>query len=104
MTEAEQIEIFGLATKVGAYGYIRNEEETPYEWIFSPDEIIAFAKLVAEKAATKEREACVKLCEGFRETIWEYHEEHMSGAIQTDHWSFAPFRPNTRCVVLRDAD
>jgi hypothetical protein len=79
MTEAEQIEIFGLATKVGAYGYIRNAEETPYEWIFSPGEIIAFAKLLKEA----EREACAKVCEVFewgnRET---YAAEQCAAAIR----------------------
>jgi hypothetical protein len=35
-----------------------------------------FAKLVA----AKEREACAKKCEAVRETIWEYHEEHLKAA------------------------
>jgi hypothetical protein len=35
-----------------------------------------FAKLVA----AKEREACAKKCEAARETIWEYHEEHLKAA------------------------
>lgn len=35
-----------------------------------------FAKLVA----TKEREACAKVCETAREAIWEYHEEHLKAA------------------------
>jgi hypothetical protein len=36
----------------------------------------AFAKLIA----TEEREACAKVCEALRETIWEYHEEHLKAA------------------------
>ena len=39
-------------------------------------ELEAFAKLVA----AKEREACAKKCEAVRETIWEYHEEHLKAA------------------------
>jgi len=38
--------------------------------------IEAFAKLVA----AKEREACAKVCEALRETIWEYHEDHLKAA------------------------
>ena len=38
--------------------------------------LIEFAKLVA----AKEREACAKVCETVRETIWEYHEEHLKAA------------------------
>ena len=36
----------------------------------------AFAVLIA----AHEREACAKLCEAARETIWEYHEEHLKAA------------------------
>jgi len=36
----------------------------------------AFANLVA----AHEREECAKLCEAARETIWEYHEEHLKAA------------------------
>jgi len=43
---------------------------------FTPKELEAFAKLVA----AKEREACAKKCEAVRETIWEYHEEHLKAA------------------------
>lgn len=31
-------------------------------------------------AAKAEREACAKVCETARETIWEYHEEHLKAA------------------------
>jgi len=36
-------------------------------------------KLLAEERLT-EREACAKVCEAVRETIWEYHEEHLKAA------------------------
>jgi len=55
----------------------------PYEWLGAEGwtfnhywELEAFAKLVA----AKEREACAKKCEAVRETIWEYHEEHLKAA------------------------
>jgi len=47
------------------------------EWQKATEE---FAALVEEKVAAKEREACAKLCETARETIWEYHEEHLKSA------------------------
>ena len=40
------------------------------------DFLESFSKLVA----TKEREACAKVCETAREAIWEYHEEHLKAA------------------------
>ena len=40
------------------------------------ESVFYFAKLVA----TKEREACAKVCETAREAIWEYHEEHLKAA------------------------
>ena len=36
----------------------------------------SFAALVA----AHEREECAKKCETARETIWEYHEEHLKAA------------------------
>jgi hypothetical protein len=42
----------------------------------TPEFLETFAKLVA----AKEREACAKKCEAVRETIWEYHEEHLKAA------------------------
>jgi hypothetical protein len=39
-----------------------------------------FASLVEAAARADEREACAKLCEAVRETIWEYHEEHLKAA------------------------
>lgn len=39
-------------------------------------ELEHFARLVAKA----EREACAKVCETARETIWEYHEEHLKAA------------------------
>jgi len=46
----------------------------------SIEQLHIFAKLVAAKATASEREACAKVCEALRETIWEYHEEHLKAA------------------------
>ena len=39
-----------------------------------------FAALVEAAARADEREECAKKCEAARETIWEYHEEHLKAA------------------------
>ena len=44
--------------------------------VMDSKQIEAFAALVA----AKEREACAKKCETVRETIWEFHEEHLKAA------------------------
>jgi len=72
-----QDEIIEMATEAGlAY----NHDDYPDIWDtymnVGREEIMVFAKLVA----AKEREACAKVCEALRETIWEYHEEHLKAA------------------------
>ena len=43
-------------------------------------EAIAALEQMIVAARADEREACAKLCEAVRETIWEYHEEHLKAA------------------------
>jgi len=53
----EQDEIIEIARQAGL-----EDTDFPFdEW--EPVELIAFAKLVAERTAAKEREACAKVCE-----------------------------------------
>jgi hypothetical protein len=45
-------------------------------WEVSNEALKAFEALVR----ADEREACAKLCEAVRDTIWEYHEDHLKAA------------------------
>lgn len=70
--KAEKMNIIKLAKQAGFMDYELDDGT-----------IEAFDKRYAKFAAlvaAHEREACAKKCEAARETIWEYHEEHLKAA------------------------
>jgi hypothetical protein len=66
-----QDEIIEMAKKVRSSGY------------WDAFDLINFAKLVAEAAASKEREACAKLCEDKHDT-WRWDDESDSASGPRD--------------------
>ena len=55
--EISRDDIIEMARQAGFEGI------TSHEWVGYTNSLEAFAKLVAEAAASKEREACAKVCE-----------------------------------------
>ena len=59
----------------------------PYDgqfWTLTTDELIAFAKLVADVAAAKEREACAKICETLLgPTATDFYGKSYAAAIRS---------------------
>ena len=76
-----QDEIIEMAEQAGLPEFENNESQA--------SNLVAFAKLVAEKAAAKEREACAKVCEDgvqnatdWDSSYWDQACENRAAAIR----------------------
>ena len=68
MTRDELNEMARQAGWSGIYSqWVSSTERTHLTVPVTMEQIEAFAKLVAEKAAAKEREACAKVCEAYQD-------------------------------------
>jgi hypothetical protein len=54
--------------------------QPPYTHHDCEEHTMRMCEIAWANGAYKEREACAKKCEAVRETIWEYHEEHLKAA------------------------
>ena len=72
-------EIIEMARQAGA----EQDGEMWFSNIYKTDmdvhinHLIAFAKLVEERTAAKEREACAKVCDNAIASIWEYFPDEI---------------------------
>jgi hypothetical protein len=75
---SEQDEIIEMARQAG----MEQDGDMWFSNLFKTDMDVHISHLehFAKLVAAKEREACAKKCETARETIWEYHEEHLKAA------------------------
>ena len=81
-----QDEIIEMARQAGFDCY---REEITWDDVICTDEIKAYTKLVEEKAAAKEREACAKEC-------WK-----QMGLIPTQAWTVNPYEQCAEAIRAR---